>query len=113
MGQCKVSPYTRGKTRPAGRRPRLGLADFTATGNLGVAIAGGPLKHLLYRFRLPYSGFEYADVVLVGESFVALSGGCQNALWLLGGIPNEHRTDSLSAPCHNLDQAAADDVTRR
>ena len=92
---------------------RLALSDFTATGNLGVTIAGEPLEHLLYHFRLPYSGFEYADVVLGGESFVALSGGCQNALWLLGGVPDEHRTDSLSAAYHNLDQAAADDLTRR
>ena len=92
---------------------RLGLSDFTATGDLGVTIAGVPLTHLLYHFRLPYSGFEYADVVLGGESFVALSGGCQNALWLLGAVPQEHRTDSLSAAYHNLDQAAADDPTRR
>ena len=41
---------------------RLGLSDFTATGHLGVTIAGAPLTHLLYHFRLPYSGFEYADV---------------------------------------------------
>ena len=92
---------------------RLGLSDFTATGDLGVTIAGVPLTHLLYHFRLPYSGFEYADVVLGGESFVALSGGCQNALWLLGAVPQEHRTDSLSAAYHNLDRAAADDLTRR
>ena len=76
----------------------LGLSDFTATGDLGVTIAGVPLTHLLYHFRLPYSGVEYADVVLGGESFVALSGGCQNALWLLGAVPEEHRTDSLSPP---------------
>ena len=50
---------------------------------------------------MPYSGFEYADVVLGGESFVALSGGCQNALCLLGAVPQEHRTDSLSAAYHN------------
>ena len=92
---------------------RLGLSDFTATGHLGVTVVGVPLKHLLYHFRLPYSGFEYADVVLGGESFVALSGGCQNALWLLGGVPQQHRTDSLSAAYHNLDQSAADDLTRR
>ena len=51
--------------------------------------------------------------MLGGESFVALSGGCQNALWLLGAVPEEHRTDSLSAAYHNLDQAASDDLTRR
>ena len=43
---------------------RLALSDFTATGHLGVTIAGAPLSHLLYHFRLPYSGFEYADVGL-------------------------------------------------
>ena len=98
------------QTHPPGRQ---GLSDFTATGHLGVTVAGAPLTHLLYHFRLPYSGFEYADVVLGGESFVALSSGCQNALWLLGGTPEEHRTDSLSAAYHNLDQAAGDDLTRR
>ena len=98
------------QTHPPGRQ---GLSDFTATQHLGVTIGGALLEHLLYHFRLPYSGFEYADVVLGGESFVALSGGCQNALWLLGGAPEEHRTDSLSAAYHNLDQAAQDDHTRR
>ena len=66
-------------------------------------------------YSLPYSGysgFEYADVVLGGESFVALSGGGQNALWLLGGVPQQHRTDNLSAAYHNLDEAAGDDLTR-
>ena len=29
------------------------------------------------------------------------------------GVPQQHRTDSLSAAYHNLDQAAADDLTRR
>ena len=32
---------------------RLGLSDFTATGDLGVTIGGVPLTHLLYHFRLP------------------------------------------------------------
>ena len=34
-------------------------------------------------------------------------------MWLLGAVPEEHRTDSLSAAYHNLDQAASDDLTRR
>ena len=44
---------------------------------------------------MAYSGFEYARVVLGGESFEALSRGLQGALWMLGGAPREHRTDSL------------------
>jgi hypothetical protein len=31
-----------------------------------------------------------------GESFTALAVGLQNALWTLGGVPAEHRSDSLS-----------------
>ena len=37
----------------------------------------------------------------------------QNALWTLGGVPHEHRTDSLSTAYRNLDTEAAADVTRR
>ncbi|MET4121951.1 hypothetical protein ABIB85_008408 [Bradyrhizobium sp. JR1.5] len=47
------------------------------------------------------------------ESFVALAEGLQNALWSLGGVPREHRTDSLSAAFCNLDRNARDDLTRR
>jgi len=32
-----------------------------------------------------------------GESFSAVAEGLQDALWKLGGVPREHRTDSLSA----------------
>src|ERR1700757_1364020 len=38
---------------------RLGLSDFTDTGVV--------LGHRLYHFRLPFSGFEHAHVVLGGE----------------------------------------------
>jgi hypothetical protein len=92
---------------------RLGLSDFTAMGDLGVTIAGQPLDHRLYHFRLAFSGFEHGHVVLGGESFVALAEGLQDALWTLGGVPKEHRSDSLSAAFRNLDQKAKDDITRR
>jgi len=89
------------------------FSDFTDMGELGVSIAGAPLDHRLYHFRLAYCGFEHAHVVLGGESFVALAEGLQNALWSLGGAPREHRTDSLSAAFCNLDRNARDDLTRR
>jgi len=92
---------------------KMGLSDFTAMGKLGVTIAGEPLDHRLYHFRLAYSGFQHAHVVLGGESYVALAEGLQNALWMLGGVPTIHRTDSLSAAFKNLDQAARDDLTDR
>jgi hypothetical protein len=95
------------------RAGRLGLSDFTDMGELEITIAGTLLDHRLYHFRLAFSGFEHAHVILGGESFVALAEGLQNALWALGGVPEQHRTDSLSAAFRNLDRDACDDLTRR
>lgn len=92
---------------------RLGLSDFTDMSAIGVTITGQPLPHLLYHFRLPWSGFEHAHVILGGESFVALAEGLQNALWSAGGAPHQHRSDSLSAAFRNLDAEARSDLTRR
>ncbi|MBO0757442.1 MAG: IS21 family transposase [Bradyrhizobiaceae bacterium] len=92
---------------------RMGLSDFTDVSALGVLIAGEPLEHRLYHFRLSFSGFEHAHVVLGGESFVALAEGLQDALWVLGGAPEQHRSDSLSAAFRNVDRAAQEDLTRR
>ncbi len=92
---------------------RLGLSDFTDGGELGVVVEGQPLDHLLYQFALAYSGWRHAEVVLGGESFEALGAGLQNALWQLGGVPQEHRTDSLSAAFRNLNAEAAKDLTQR
>ncbi len=80
---------------------RLGLSDFTHAAVLKVTIAGATLLHLLYQFALAYSGWRYVEVVLGGESFTALSSGLQNAAWMMGGVPEEHRTDSLSAAYKN------------
>ena len=92
---------------------RVGLSDFTSTGDLGISIAGVPLDHRLYHFRLAFCGWEHGHVVLGGESFVALAEGLQNALWALGGAPLQHRSDSLSAAFRNLDADARQDQTRR
>jgi hypothetical protein len=92
---------------------RMGLSDFTDMADLSVTIAGEWVDHRLYHFRLVYSGFEHAHVILGGESYVALAEGLQNALWALGGAPLEHRSDSLSAAFRNLDADAREDLTRR
>ena len=92
---------------------RMGLSDFTDMAELGVTVAGVQLEHRLYHFRLAYSGFAHAHVILGGESYVALAEGLQNALWALGGAPYEHRSDSLSAAFRNLDQDARADLTQR
>lgn len=92
---------------------RLGLSDFTNMNALGITIAGQPLDHMLYHFRLPWSGFRHAEAVLGGESFTALATGLQTALWSLGGAPGEHRTDSLSAGFRNRRTDDAEDMTER
>ncbi len=90
---------------------RLGLSDFTVCDDLAVEIAGAAFPHRLYQFALAHSGWRHAVVVTSGESFMALSTGLQAALWRLGGVPEEHRTDSLSAAFNNL--AEAQELTRR
>ena len=92
---------------------RMGLSDLTDMAAAGVTVAGAPLPHRLYDFRLVFSGFEHGHVVLKGESFVALAAGLQDALWALGGAPREHRTDSLSAAFRNLAPEVEEDWTTR
>jgi hypothetical protein len=90
---------------------RLGLSDFTDAGGLKVTVGGLPLEHRLYHFVFAFSGWGHAEVIEGGESFVALAHGLQNALWQAGGVPAEHRTDSLSAAFKNLQDE--DDFTTR
>ncbi|MDQ5884671.1 MAG: hypothetical protein QG556_1011 [Pseudomonadota bacterium] len=91
----------------------MGLSDFTELKGITVTINGEPLKHLLYHFRVIYSGWSYMKVTLGGESFTALAQGLQNALWCLGGSPKEHRTDSLSAAYKNLTVNEQEDLTQQ
>ena len=78
-----------------------GLSDFTVP-NTPVTVAGEPFEHLLYQFRLAFSGWRAVTATLGGESYSALASGLQSALGKLGGSPSEHRTDSLSAAYVNL-----------
>lgn len=89
----------------------LGLSDFTHFKQATITIKGKALKHLLYHYRLAYSGWQYVQVIQGGESFVALSQGLQNALNLSEGSPRLHRTDSLSAAYRNLGKKTAEDLT--
>jgi hypothetical protein len=78
-------------------------SDFTHMGELGVRIAGEHFDHLFYHFCLPYSNWE-TGTICFSESFESLSMGLQNAIWELGWVPRQHRTDSLSAAVNNLSQ---------
>ncbi len=90
---------------------RLGLSDFTVADELDVSLGGIAFPHRLYQFALAHSGWRHVRVVLGGESFQSLAAGLQDALWMAGGVPQEHRTDSLSAAFNNL--AEREELTAR
>jgi len=71
-------------------------SDFTSMNALQVTLGGLRFPHLLYHFVLVYSNWEWVGIC-ASESFEALSAGLQNALWRLGRVPEEHRTDNLTA----------------
>jgi len=89
-----------------------GMSDFTHATDLKVTIQGEELEHMFYHYRLVYSKWEAVSVVLGGESFSALSEGLQNALWLSGGTPETHRTDSLSAAYKNCSDKRKEEFTK-
>jgi len=71
-------------------------SDFTHMSDLGVTIGGEPFPHLIYHFVFTYSNVE-AVMLCFSESFEALAEGIEHALWQLGGVPAQHRTDHLTA----------------
>ncbi len=81
---------------------QLGESDFTHMASLGVTLAGRPFEHLVYHFVLTYSNWEMGTICF-SESFESLSDGLQHALWELGGVPAEHRTDRLTAAVHKTE----------
>jgi len=86
------------QVHPPGRE---GAADFTRAHQLGVKISGELLVHLLFVFRLSYSGWTHVSLAF-GETYEALLRGLQSALVDLGGVPAVLRTDDLSAATHEL-----------
>src|SRR6516165_5996065 len=80
---------------------RLGASDFTHMTALNVTLAGQPFDHMVFHFVLTSSNWEAASVCF-SESFESLSEGLQQALWELGGVPQRHRSDRMSAAVNNL-----------
>jgi len=75
---------------------KLAESDFTNMNGLYVTIGGQVFDHLFYHFVLTYSNWE-TGTICFSESFESLSEGFQNAVWELGGVPEIHQTDRLSA----------------
>ena len=89
----------------------MGISDYTWMNTLNVTLAEEVFEHKLFHYKLVFSGWTYVQVVFGGESFESLSTGLQNAFWRSGGVPQTHRTDSLSAAFNN--HYAQDTLTER
>jgi hypothetical protein len=68
--------------------------------DLNITIGAQSFPHMLFHFVLTFSNWE-AVSLCYSESFESLSDGLQNALWELGGVPLEHRTDRMSLAVNN------------
>jgi len=71
-------------------------SDYTNMNDLMITIDGQHFKHLLFHFVLVFSRWE-AVSICYEESFESLSEGYEYAVWLLGKIAPDHRTDNLTA----------------
>lgn len=80
---------------------RLCASDFTHMTELGITLVGQTFEHLVYHFVLTYSNWE-TGTICYSESLESLSEGWQNAVWELGAVAVEHRTDSLSSAVNNM-----------
>jgi hypothetical protein len=87
-------------------------SDFTHMEDLGITIAGEAFSHMVYHFVLTYSNTEAASICF-SETFEALAEGIEKALWHLGGVPAQHRTDHLSAAVRQLRKEEQEDWTVR
>lgn len=87
-------------------------SDFTHMEDLGVTIAGEPFPHMLYHFVLTYSNVEAVSICF-SETFEALAEGIEKALWQIGGVPEQHRTDHLTAAVRHLRKEDKEDWTVR
>jgi hypothetical protein len=90
---------------------RMAQSDFTAMNSLGVTLGGTAFPHLVYHLVLTYSNVEAARVCF-SESFEALAEGLEGCLWQIGGVPEVHRTDNLTAAVIDLDREGRHEFTK-
>lgn len=80
---------------------RQSQSDCTWMNELNITIKGELFEHLLFHFMLPYSCWETVSICF-SESLESLTAGYEDAVWKLGAVVQEHRTDNLSAATHKL-----------
>ena len=87
-------------------------SDFTHMEDLNVTLAGETFPHLVFHLVLTYSNVE-AVTICFSESFEALAEGIERGLWSIGGVPEQHRTDHLTAAVRRMNSVAREDFTQR
>jgi hypothetical protein len=98
---------------PQQHRPgELAQSDFTHMTDLQVTLGGVPFPHLIFHLVLTYSNVE-AIHLCFSESFEALAEGLEACLWQIGGVPQYHRTDHLSAAIRPLSTEGRTQATDR
>jgi len=112
--QAKYGPAKEVIFRQVKQPGIMGITDFTEPKeSYAVTINGKPFKHILFHFRLPFSGWAGVRIIEGGESFTALCSSLNSIFKQLGGTPKEHRTDSLSAAYKNHNKDTQADLTKR
>lgn len=80
---------------------RQSQSDCTWMNSLNITISNEIFNHLLFHFMLPYSCWETASICF-SESLDSLTEGYEEAVWELGAVVAEHRTDNLTAATHHF-----------
>jgi hypothetical protein len=87
-------------------------SDFTHMDDLQVTIADRPFPHMVFHLVLTYSNVE-AVTICFSETFEALAEGIEQCLWSIGGVPQQHRTDHLTAAIRRKTSKEREDFTKR
>jgi hypothetical protein len=80
---------------------RQSQSDCTWMNTLNITIGRQPFKHLLFHFMLPYSRWESITLCYT-ENFENLVAGYEKAVWELGYVARDHRTDNLTAATQDM-----------
>lgn len=89
------------------------ISDLMPLKGEPINVAGVVFDQRLFHLRLPYSGWCHVELIRGGKSFLALAELLLNALEACGGVPAEHRTNSLSSCFRNRDGSYAGDYNCR
>lgn len=81
---------------------RQSQSDCTVMNSLNITIAGNPFPHMLFHWMLPFSRWETVSICF-SESFASLSQGYEDAVWELGAVPGEHRTETIQELAMKMD----------